>query len=140
MRGPARRTSAPSIGKSSAFERATRLWAMSPQIATVSPAMRPLCSRIVNASSRAWVGCSCMPSPALTTALRVRLDDVVGGAGGGVPEHDHVGVHRVQRGHGVAQSVSPLLVLEDEPPRLTTSALRRLPASSNEVRVRVDAS
>ena len=40
---------------------------MSPQIATVSPAMRPLARRMVSASSSAWVGCSCAPSPALIT-------------------------------------------------------------------------
>src|SRR5205823_1389358 len=34
----------------------------------------------------------------------------------------------------------PLVVLEDEPARFTVSMLRRLPASSNDVRVRVDAS
>jgi hypothetical protein len=71
--GPARRTDAPSSRKSSAFERATRLCRMSPQIATTIPSrLRPSRFRIVNASSRACVGCSCMPSPALTTAARVR--------------------------------------------------------------------
>jgi hypothetical protein len=40
----------------------------------------------------------------------------------------------------VSLSVSPLLTLDDEPPTFTTSALKRLPASSNDVRVRVDAS
>src|SRR5476649_1955341 len=32
---------------------------------TLRPSIRCLCSRIVNASSKACVGCSCMPSPAL---------------------------------------------------------------------------
>ncbi len=65
--GPASRTSAPSRSSSLAFDRATRLWRMSPQIATLSPAMRPKRWRIVAASSSAWVGCSLVPSPALIT-------------------------------------------------------------------------
>ena len=40
----------------------------SPQIATASPSSRPLRRRMVSASSSAWVGCSCVPSPALITA------------------------------------------------------------------------
>jgi hypothetical protein len=40
----------------------------------------------------------------------------------------------------VSRSVSPFDVLLAEPLMFTTSAPRRLPASSNEVRVRVDAS
>ena len=41
---------------------------LSPQMATVSPSNRPSRRRMVRASSNAWVGCSCWPSPALTTA------------------------------------------------------------------------
>jgi len=37
-------------------------------MATFSPVRRPFRSRIVKASSSACVGCSCMPSPALTMA------------------------------------------------------------------------
>ena len=40
---------------------------MSPQIATIRPSMRPLWRRMVSASSRACVGCSWLPSPALIT-------------------------------------------------------------------------
>ena len=49
------------------LERATRECRTSPQIATVRPSMRPLLRRMVSASSSAWVGCSCWPSPALIT-------------------------------------------------------------------------
>ena len=49
------------------FERATRECAMSPQIATISPAILPLWRRMVSASSKACVGCSWLPSPALIT-------------------------------------------------------------------------
>ena len=40
----------------------------------------------------------------------------------------------------VSRSVSPLVVLDDEPPTFITSAPSRLPANSKELRVRVDAS
>ena len=63
--GPQTQTSAPSLVSSRTFDRSTRLCSRSPTIATFSPSMRPLCSRMVNASSSACVGCSCMPSPAL---------------------------------------------------------------------------
>ena len=42
VRGAATRTRAPSLVSAQMFERATRLWRMSPQIATSSPAMRAL--------------------------------------------------------------------------------------------------
>ena len=45
----------------------------SPMIATLSPPIRFLCCRMVYASSSAWVGCSCAPSPALMiTELQCR--------------------------------------------------------------------
>ena len=68
VRGATTRTRPPIVFRSAMFERATRLCRMSPQIATVSPPSRPLRRRIVSASSKAWVGCSWLPSPALTTA------------------------------------------------------------------------
>ena len=64
------RTSAPIFVSSSAFDRSTRLCSRSPTIATCRPASRPLCSRIVKASSSACVGCSCIPSPALMMLAR----------------------------------------------------------------------
>ena len=72
--GPQSQTSAPSLVSSSTFERRTRLCSRSPAIATFSPAMRPLCWRIVKASSSACVGCSCMPSPALMIFERQTRD------------------------------------------------------------------
>ena len=68
--GPHSTTWAPIFVSSQMFERATRLCRMSPTIATLRPFSRPLRWRIVSASSSAWVGCSCAPSPALTTAKR----------------------------------------------------------------------
>ena len=72
VRGPAKRTRAPRAVSSHAFDRATRLWVTSPQMVTVSPSMRPLARRMVKASSSAWVGCSWVPSPALTMPQRTR--------------------------------------------------------------------
>src|SRR5262245_53563530 len=63
-------TLAPIRVSSQMFERATRECVMSPAIATRRPSSFPKRRRIVRASSRAWVGCSCAPSPALTTPAR----------------------------------------------------------------------
>ena len=76
-------------------------------MATTRPSSpRPRRLRIVKASSSACVGCSCMPSPAFTTAARVRPRDVVRRARRRVSNHDHVGVHRVDRRDGVAQRLA----------------------------------
>jgi len=48
-------------------DRATREWLMSPTMSIRLPSRSPSFSRKVNPSSSAWVGCSCAPSPALTT-------------------------------------------------------------------------
>ena len=63
---------------------------------------------MVKASSSAWVGCSWVPSPALTT----RAVDPAGGgepvrgAGGAVPDDDGVGAHRLQGQRGVLQRLA----------------------------------
>ncbi len=66
-RGATSRTRAPIIDSSRRFDRATRECSTSPQIATVRFSNRPSRRLMVSASSSAWVGCSCAPSPALTT-------------------------------------------------------------------------
>ena len=66
--GAITRTRAPMVVKRWMFERATRLWVMSPQMATKSPSSRPLRRLMVRASRSAWVGCSWLPSPPLMTA------------------------------------------------------------------------
>jgi hypothetical protein len=58
--------------KARMFERATRLWRTSPTIQTFSPSSVPTRRRSVYRSSRAWVGCSCLPSPALITEAAVQ--------------------------------------------------------------------
>ena len=49
------------------LERATREWAISPQIAIFNLWSLPFARRIVKASRSACVGCSCRPSPAFKT-------------------------------------------------------------------------
>ena len=66
--GPATVTVMPIVFIPWMFERATRLCATSPTMATWRPSRWPFFSRIVRRSSSACVGCSCAPSPAFTTA------------------------------------------------------------------------
>ena len=134
--GPHPQTSAPRARSSSRFDRNTRLCSRSPMMETFSPANPPLCSRIVNASIRAWVGCSCMPSPALMTRAPHRRaarcpapadacrSTIVSGA-------------IASRLRTVSARVSPFETLEPLAATLTVSALSRFSAISNEVLVRV---
>src|SRR2546428_85605 len=69
--GPTSVTCAPINTSAWMFERATRECRTSPTIATCSPSIRPSSSSIVYRSSRACVGCWCLPSPALTTCAPV---------------------------------------------------------------------
>ena len=121
------------------LERATRECSTSPQIATSSPSIEPLRRRMVSASSSACVGCSWLPSPALITAqLTWRASSATAPLSG----------WRTTSTSGciafsvmaVSIRVSPFLIDEAPTDMLTTSAPRRLPASSNEVRVRVELS
>ena len=121
------------------FERATREWAMSPQIATVSRDSVPLRRRMVRASSSAWVGCSWRPSPAFRTA-QFTLDASRLTA----PEE---GWRTTRRSGRIALSViavsirvSPFFTEDSATDMFITSAPRRLPASSKLAWVRVEAS
>jgi hypothetical protein len=58
-----------------------REWVMSPQIATLRASSRPKAWRIANASSSACVGCSCAPSPPLTTLQPIGPVTVAAGRG-----------------------------------------------------------
>ena len=112
---------------------------MSPQIATSRPSIRPLRRRMVSASRSAWVGCSWLPSPALITA---QLTWRARSATAPLSEWRATSTSGCMALSVIAVSirVSPFLI-EDEPTdMLTTSAPSRLPASSNEVRVRVELS
>src|SRR5690606_27893768 len=71
--GPQTITSAPCFCKQRILDSATRECNISPIIATLRPATSPKRSRIENESNKAWVGCSCAPSPALTICASICL-------------------------------------------------------------------
>ncbi len=129
-------TSAPSFDSSSRFERSTRLCIKSPTIATFNPLRRPFRSRIVNASSSACVGCSCIPSPAFTIRARQIRDKRWHAPADGWRSTIMLG-DIASKFIAVSTSVSPLTTLEVAMATLRVSALRRFSAISNEVRVRV---
>src|ERR1700730_12348559 len=139
VEGATTRTRAPSALSRMMLERATLEWAMSPQIATVSAAIGPLLRRMVRASSSAWVGCSWAPSPALMTE-----QSTLRASSSTAPE----AWWRTTRISGcmalsviaVSTRVSPLRMEDELTDMFITSAPSRLPASSNEDWVRVDAS
>ena len=105
-------------------------------IATLRPARRFLCWRIVKASSSAWVGCSCMPSPALMMRARQICDSRCAAP----DEACRITIMSgdiASRLSAVSTSVSPLVTLEVATAMLRVSALSRFSAISNDVRVRV---
>ena len=137
--GATTRTRAPSALSSMMLERATRECRMSPQIATVRPARRPLARRMVSASSSACVGCSCAPSPALTTEQPTFC------ASSAAAPADWWRMIRMSGRMAfsviaVSISVSPFFTENEATDMFMTSAPSRFPASSNEDCVRVDAS
>ena len=69
-------------------------------------APRRRCS--VYTSSSAWVGCSCLPSPALTIAALHQRETSSAAPAHGVRMHDRVGLVRAEGEHGVLQRL-PLL-------------------------------
>ncbi len=137
--GPQSSTSAPIVTRPRMLEPATRLCEISPMIATLSPSSRPNFSRRVNMSSRAWVGCSWAPSPALMIAAstqRVRKR--------GTPADwwrtTTMSIFIAAMLRMVSLRVSPFLTELEEVVKLTESAERRFSASSKEMRVRVEGS
>ena len=137
--GAMTRTRAPMVLSRWMLERATRLCRMSPQMATVRPARRPRRRRMVSASRSAWVGCSWLPSPALMTAqLTFSLSSMAAPESGWrTTSTSGCMAFRVM---AVSIRVSPFLIADQATDMLITSAPRRLPASSKEVRVRVELS
>src|SRR5712691_3883694 len=121
------------------FERATRLCRMSPRMVTFSPMSALLRSRMVSASSRACVGCSWVPSPALITGISSRP-----ATNSGAPE----ALCRITMQSGfmassvrtVSSSDSPLRRLETSACRFIVSAPRRAAAVPKLMRVRVEGS
>ena len=144
--GATRVTSAPRVRSSSALERATRLCSTSPTIATRRPSRppgldSPRCFHIVNASSSAWVGCSWVPSPALTTLDRTQPEWASRCGAPLAPWRTTTASAPIASSvSAVSLRLSPLLRLEPLAEKLMTSALSRLAAASNEIRVRVESS
>ncbi len=106
---------------------------------TRSPSSRPSLRRMVNASSRAWVGCSWVPSPAFTTLPRTQPASRCG-----APEAPcritTASEPIASRVSAVSFRLSPFATLEPLAEKLITSADSRLAAASNEILVRVESS
>src|SRR5665213_1996022 len=112
---------------------------MSPRIVTFSPAIFSLCSRIVNASSNACVGCSCAPSPALMM-LALTTRDRKCGAPDALWRMTMKSAFSASRFFAVSFKVSPFLNDDASAEKFTMSAVNRCAASSKLMRVRVDGS
>src|SRR6266446_7160505 len=139
VEGPPTRTRAPSFERQWMFDRATRLWWMSPTMATVFPSSVPQRSRSVSASSNPWVGCSCAPSPALITLARTARATARGAPAAGW-RTTSTSAPIASRLRTVSWRDSPLITLEASFWKLSTSAPRACAATSKELRVRVEAS
>ena len=144
MGGATSATSAPSRCSSQTLDRATRLCSTSPTIVTRSPSSasplpRPNLRLMVNASSSAWVGCSCAPSPALITLPRTQPASRCG-----APEAlclmTTASEPMASSVSAVSLRLSPLATLEPLTAKLITSADSRLAAASKEIRVLVESS
>src|SRR3954470_14446288 len=137
--GATRVTSAPRVCSSRTLERATRLCRTSPTIVTRTPSSRPSRCRIVYAASSACVGCSCVPSPALTTLPRTQCASRCG-APLALCRTTIASLPIASSVSAVSLRLSPLLTLDPFAEKLITSADSRLAASSKEIRVRVESS
>src|SRR5476649_2830387 len=112
---------------------------MSPRIVTFNPAIFSLCSRIVNASSSACVGCSCAPSPALMM-LALTTRDRKCGAPLALWRMMMKSALSASRLRAVSLSVSPFLNDDASAEKFTMSAVNRCAASSKLILVRVEGS
>ncbi len=96
---------------------------------------------MVKASSSAWVGCSCVPSPALTTEPPIQPEVA---RRCGAPESwwrmTTASAPIASRVSAVSLSDSPLETEDPLAEKLMTSAESRLAAASKEMRVRVESS
>src|ERR1051326_2131463 len=112
---------------------------ISPRIVTFRPSILPFFSRMVNASSKACVGCSCAPSPALMTLALMTLERKCG-----APEAlwriTMKSAFNASRLRAVSLSVSPFFNEEASAVKLMISAESRCSASSKLIRVRVEGS
>src|SRR6266478_2424090 len=136
VEGPPTRTCAPSLLKQWMLDRATRLCAMSPTMATVLPSSVPQRSRRLSASSRPCVGCSWAPSPALITLARTARATSRGAPAAGW-RTTRASAPMASRLRTVSSSDSPLATLEASFWKVRTSAPSAFAATSKELRVRV---
>ena len=101
--------------------------------------MRPLARRMVSASSSAWVGCSWVPSPALTTE-----QPTFWASSAAAPAEAWRMISMSGRMAfsviAVSISVSPFFTEDEATDMFMTSAPSRFPASSKDDCVRVEAS
>ncbi len=118
------------------LDRATRLCSTSPQMATTSPSNPPLRRRMVSASSSACVGCWCQPSPAFSTGQST-LSAISATAPELAWRMTMTSAAMALSVMAVSMRVSPFFTLDWPACMLTTSAPSRLPAISNDSRVRV---
>ena len=100
------RTVAPASVSACTSERATRECSTSPTMVTARPSRCPKARRIVKASSSAWVGCWCQPSPALSTGTSSWRRQLQRGARGGRADHHHVQAHGAQGQGGVLERLA----------------------------------
>src|SRR5438552_2473610 len=136
VEGPPTRTWAPSLLKQWMLDRATRLCAISPTMATVFPSSVPQRSRRLSASSRPCVGCSWAPSPALITLARTARATSLGAPAAGW-RTTRASAPMASRLRTVSSSDSPLATLEASFWKMRTSAPSAFAATSKELRVRV---
>ena len=121
------------------FDRTTLECATSPTIATRRPSNRFFRWRIVSASRRACVGCSCAPSPALTTRV-LNCDARKCGTPGEEWRITRKSGDIASRFFAVSSNDSPFSTDVPFAAKFRVSAESHFSAVSNEKRVRVEAS
>ena len=110
---------------------------MSPHMLIFKPSRYPILLLIVRASNKAWVGCSCLPSPALII-LQLKYSANRSGA----PLWGCLTINKsgfiAFKVLAVSNKLSPFFIDELIKEILITSAPSLLAASSNETLVRVE--
>ena len=135
--GPHTRTLAPNSFRQRILLIATRECRISPTMAMFFPETSPCFSSKLKASSKACVGCSCVPSPALTTTVFTFFAKKLAAPGCGCRITTR-STFMARMLFTVSTRVSPLATEELFAEKFRTSALSRFSASSNDNRVRVE--
>src|SRR3989339_57146 len=134
--GPQTQRSAPMVARPHMLERATRECRISPTMATLRPLSAPQRSRMVSMSSRACVGCSFEPSPALMMTALVHSVRYFGTPADWC-RTTTMSIFIASMFLMVSLSVSPFLTLDPAEEKLTVSPESLFSASSKLMRVRV---